>query len=195
MSEEVIPGPALAEPQSEARDTIATCRSAWSSVHASQSAGTEADESALTIYTVSCDKLEELGYSVEERSAELEIQLVDDDEPYDGNVQVKGAAFLNLGSTFSLDELSVIMDVGPVLDHHVCCALVQHKASEGSLWWKVCGGTGAHKSQPELGGNPVSLRAPNRPLSGSVAFLGHLGLNTVQKSKGKAKNPLNGARQ
>ena len=50
-------------------------------------------------------------------------------------------------------------------------------------------------SQPELGGNPVSLRAPNRPLSGSMAFLGHLGLNTVQKSKGKAKNPLNGARQ
>jgi hypothetical protein len=43
--------------------------------------------------------------------------------------------------------------------------------------------------------NPVSLRAPNRPLSGSMAFLGHLGLNTVQKSKGKAKNPLNGARQ
>jgi hypothetical protein len=36
----------------------------------------------------------------------------------------------------------------------------------------------------------VSLRAPNRPLSGSVAFTGHLGLNTVQKSKGKAKNPL-----
>jgi hypothetical protein len=51
-------------------------------------------------------------------------------------------------------------------------------------------------SQPELGGNPVSLRAPNRPMSGSMAFLGHLGLNTVQKSKGKqAKNPLNGARQ
>jgi hypothetical protein len=50
-------------------------------------------------------------------------------------------------------------------------------------------------SQPELGGNPVSLRAPNRPLSGSVAFLGHRWLNTVQKSKGKAKNPLNGARQ
>jgi hypothetical protein len=45
-------------------------------------------------------------------------------------------------------------------------------------------------SQPELGGNPVSLRVPNRPLSGSVAFLCHLGLNTVQKLKGKAKNPL-----
>ena len=147
MSEGANVGPALAEPQSEARDIIATCRSAWSSVHASQSAGSEADESALTIYTVSCDKLEELGYSVEERSAELEIQLVDDDEPYDGNVQVKGAAFLNLGSTFSLNELSVIMDVGPVLDQHVCCAIVQHKASEGSLWWKVCGGTGAHTHQ------------------------------------------------
>jgi hypothetical protein len=50
-------------------------------------------------------------------------------------------------------------------------------------------------SQPELGTNTASLRAPNRPLSGSAAFLGHLGLNTVQKSKGKAKNPLNGARQ
>ena len=57
--------------------------------------------------------------------------------------------------------------------------------------------TNAARSQPELGDNPVSLRAPNRPLSGSgsVAFLGHLGLNTVQKSKGKAKNPLNEARQ
>jgi hypothetical protein len=51
------------------------------------------------------------------------------------------------------------------------------------------------RSQPELGTNTVSLRAPNRPLSGSMAFMGHLGLNTVQKSKGKAKNPLNGARQ
>jgi hypothetical protein len=50
-------------------------------------------------------------------------------------------------------------------------------------------------SQPELGTNTVSLRASNRPLSGSMAFLGHLGLNTVQKSKGEAKNPLNGARQ
>jgi hypothetical protein len=50
-------------------------------------------------------------------------------------------------------------------------------------------------SQPELGTNTASLRAPNRPLSGSMAFLDHLGLNTVQKSKGKAKNPLNGARQ
>ena len=50
-------------------------------------------------------------------------------------------------------------------------------------------------SEPELGTNAVSLRAPDRPLSGSMAFLGHLGLNIVQKSKEKAKNPLNGAGQ
>ena len=77
MSEGAIADSAVAEPQSEARDIIATCRSAWSSVHASQAAGSEVDESAFTIYTVSCDKLEELGYSVEERSAELEIMLID----------------------------------------------------------------------------------------------------------------------
>jgi hypothetical protein len=39
----------------------------------------------------------------------------------------------------------------------------------------------------------VSLRAPDRPLSGSMAFLGHLGLGVVQKSKEKAKDPLNAA--
>jgi hypothetical protein len=51
-------------------------------------------------------------------------------------------------------------------------------------------------SQPELGTNTVSLRARNRPLSGSMAFfLDHLGLKTFQKFKGKAKNPLNGAHQ
>jgi hypothetical protein len=33
------------------------------------------DESALTVYVASCEKLEELGYSGEERSAELEIRL------------------------------------------------------------------------------------------------------------------------
>jgi hypothetical protein len=60
---------------------------------------------------------------------------------------------------------------------------------------RICWGLKAGLSQPELGTNTASLRAPNRPLSGSMAFLGHLGLNTVQKSKGKAKNPLNGARQ
>jgi hypothetical protein len=113
MSEGVVAGPALAVSQPEDRDLIATCRSAWSSVHASQSAGTEAGESALTIYTVSCDKLEELGYSVEERSAELEIMLMDDEVPYDGDVQVKAAAFLNMGSATPLNELAVVMDVSP----------------------------------------------------------------------------------
>ena len=59
----------------------------------------------------------------------------------------------------------------------------------------AAGGDLGSWSQPELGGNPVSLRAPNRPLSGSMAFMGHPGLKPVQKSKGKAKNPLNGGRQ
>jgi hypothetical protein len=54
------------------------------------------DDSALTIYAESCDKLEELGCSVEERSAELEIMLMDDETPYDGEVLVKAAAFLIL---------------------------------------------------------------------------------------------------
>jgi hypothetical protein len=49
------------------------------------------------------------------------------------------------------------------------------------------------RSQPELGTNAVSLRAPGRPLRGSMAILGHLGLNIVQKSKENAKDPLNAA--
>jgi hypothetical protein len=77
---------------------MATCRSAWSTVHASQSGGAGVDDSALTVCTASCDKLEELGYSVEERSAELEIMLMDDETPYGGEVMVKAAAFLNMGA-------------------------------------------------------------------------------------------------
>jgi hypothetical protein len=73
MNEEVIAGAVLAEPQTEARDVIATCRSAWGTAHASQSEGGEVDESALTIYIASCERPEELGYSVEERPAELEL--------------------------------------------------------------------------------------------------------------------------
>jgi hypothetical protein len=96
MSEGVVADPALAEPQPEVRDIIATCRSAWSTVHASQSGETEVDDSALTVYAASCDKLEERGYSVEERSAEPEIMLMDDGTPYDGEVMVKAAAFLNI---------------------------------------------------------------------------------------------------
>jgi hypothetical protein len=65
-----------------AREIIAACRSAWGTAHASQSEGGEVDESALTIYTASCEKLEGLGYSVEERSAELEIMLLEDGTPY-----------------------------------------------------------------------------------------------------------------
>jgi hypothetical protein len=71
------------------------------------------DDSALTIYVASCEKLEELGYSVEERSAELEIMLIEDDTPYDGDVMVSPADFLNLGPV-PLNELAVVMDVRPV---------------------------------------------------------------------------------
>jgi hypothetical protein len=78
MSEELIAGPALAEPQTEARDVIATCRSARGAVHASQTdrCGGEVGEPALTICIAPCERLEELGYSVEERAAELEIMLI-----------------------------------------------------------------------------------------------------------------------
>jgi hypothetical protein len=81
------------------------------------------DDSALTVYAASCDKLEELGYSVEERSAELEIMLMDDETPYGGEVMVKAAAFLNMGAMTPLNELTVVMDVGPVQEQNVCCAI------------------------------------------------------------------------
>jgi hypothetical protein len=54
------------------------------------------DETALAVYNASCEKLEELGYFVEERSAELEIMLVEDESPYDGETWVDPAAFLGL---------------------------------------------------------------------------------------------------
>jgi hypothetical protein len=84
--------------------------------------------------------------TVEERPAELEIMLMDDESPYDGDVMVKPAVFLNLGPV-PLNELSVVMDVRLVREQKVCCALVQHKPKEGSLWWTICGGTGAHSHQ------------------------------------------------
>jgi hypothetical protein len=81
-------------PTAEDRETIATCRAARGTAHASQSEGGEVDESALTICIASREKLEELGYSVEERSAELEIMLIEDGAPYDGDVMVSPADFL-----------------------------------------------------------------------------------------------------
>jgi hypothetical protein len=72
------------------------------------------DESALTIYSASRERLEELGYSVEERPAELEIMLMEDESPYDGDVMVSPAAFLDLGPV-PLNELAVVMDVRPAL--------------------------------------------------------------------------------
>jgi hypothetical protein len=104
------------------------------------------DESALAVYNASCENLEELGYSVEERPAELEIMLVEDETPYDGEAWIHPAAFLSLGAV-PLNELTEIVDVRPVREEIVCCALVSHKVKEGSLWWKICGGTGSHTHQ------------------------------------------------
>ena len=73
----------MVESPTEPRETIATCRAAWGTACASQSEGTGVDGSALAVYNASCEKLEELGYSVEERSAELEIMLVEDEPPCD----------------------------------------------------------------------------------------------------------------
>jgi hypothetical protein len=91
MSEVAMAGVVVAVPPTEAREIIATCRAAWGTAHASQSEGGEVDESALTIYIASCEGLEELGYYVEERPAELEIMQLEDDSPYDGDVMVSPA--------------------------------------------------------------------------------------------------------
>jgi hypothetical protein len=89
------------------------------------------DDSALTLCIASCERLEELGYSVEE-SAELEIMLIEDcPSPCDSEVMVSPADFLDLGLV-PLNELAVVMDVRPVREEMVCCALVQHRPKEGS---------------------------------------------------------------
>jgi hypothetical protein len=56
------------------------------------------------------------------------------------------ADFLDLGAV-PLNELAVVMDVRPVWEEKVCCALVQHRPKEGSHWWKICGGAGSHSHQ------------------------------------------------
>jgi hypothetical protein len=136
----------MAESPTEPREIIVTCRAAWGAAYASQSEGTGVDETALAVYNASCEKLEELGYSVEERPAELEIILVEGESPYDGEIWVDPAAFLDLGAV-CLNELTEIVDVRPVREKNACCALVPHKAKEGSQWWKICGGTGSHTHQ------------------------------------------------
>ena len=47
-------------------------------------------------------------------------------------------------------------------------------------------------SQPELVGNPVSLRPPICPKGGPIDLLGIPGPNSAQKSGGKGWNPANG---
>jgi hypothetical protein len=49
------------------------------------------------LYHILCDKPEELGYSIEERPAELDIMPVEDGPPYDGNFWFEPAAFMGLG--------------------------------------------------------------------------------------------------
>ena len=118
MSGDASNDTAMAESPSESRELIATaCRAAWGTAYASQSEGTGVDETALAVYNASCEKLEELvcGYSVEGRSAELEIILVEDESsPYDGEIWVDPAAFLDLGAA-SLNELTEIVDVRPAV--------------------------------------------------------------------------------
>jgi hypothetical protein len=116
MNEDVIAGAVVAVPQTEARDVIATCRSAWGAVHASRSEGGEVNEPALTICIASRERPKELGYSVEERPAELEIMQLEDDSPYDGDVMVSPAVFLNLGPV-PLNELAVVMGVRGLICH------------------------------------------------------------------------------
>jgi hypothetical protein len=73
--------------------------------------------------------------------------LLEDGTPYDGDAMVSPAEFLSLGAV-PLNELTVVMDVRPVREEKVCCALVQrNKPKEGSQWWKICGGAGSHSHQ------------------------------------------------
>ena len=103
--------------------------------------------SRFTLHRVKSSKsLGILPRKVYRRSAELEIMLLEDGSPYDGDAWVSPANFLNLGAV-PLNELAVVMEVRPVREEKVCCALVQHRAKEGSQWWKICGGpggTGSH---------------------------------------------------
>jgi hypothetical protein len=94
MSEDAIGNAVAMVPPTEDRGIIATCRGAWGIAYASQSEGAEVDAAALTIYIASCEKLEELGYSVEESEAELEIMRLEGDSPYDGDAWVEPAVFL-----------------------------------------------------------------------------------------------------
>ena len=56
----------------------------------------------------------------------------------DGGAWVSPAVFLDLGAV-PLNELAVVMDVRPVREEKVCCALAQHRAKEGSQWWNPGG--------------------------------------------------------
>ena len=95
-----------------------------------------ADGAALVVYNTATDKLEELGYSVEERAAELDIMLVEDESPYDPygpDHWVEPASFLNRSAVRLNELLTEIVDVNPLRGMNVCCALVPHKTKEGPV--------------------------------------------------------------
>jgi hypothetical protein len=100
--------------------------------------------SRFTLHRVKGSK--SLGILSRKGRQNLEIMLIEDGTPYDGDVMVSPADFLKLGPV-PLNELTVVMDVRPVREEMVCCALVQQKPKEGSHWWKICGGTGSHSQQ------------------------------------------------
>jgi hypothetical protein len=79
----------MAESQPGAREIIATCRAARKTVHAASPLETGVDEAALVVYNTAYDKLEELGYSVEVRPAELDIVLIEDGSRCDGGLWVE----------------------------------------------------------------------------------------------------------
>jgi hypothetical protein len=55
------------------------------------------------------------------------------DSPYDGDVLVSPAVFLDLGPV-PLNELAVIMDVRPVREQKVCCAFSYSPASPNAIF-------------------------------------------------------------
>jgi hypothetical protein len=56
------------------------------------------------------EALEDLGYAVEERPAELDISLVEDESPYDPDLLVKHAVFLGPGAV-PLHEVTEVVDL------------------------------------------------------------------------------------
>jgi hypothetical protein len=81
--------------------------------------------------------------------------LVEGDSPCDGNFWFGPAAFMGLGAV-RLNELTEVMDVSPVRDESVCCALVPHRAKE---WQSVVEG---HSAGPAPQNGRIRTLAQNQ---------------------------------